>query len=78
MRKSTRIGIVIAVCFISIVGMAALVMPAAEARTPPNACECANIDNPVICSNGRTYLNPCIAACQRATGCVSTGGGGIQ
>jgi hypothetical protein len=75
MRKSARIGVAIAVCAITIVGGASLIMPVAEARTPPNACECAAIDLPVICSNGRTYLNPCIASCQGATDCVPTGGG---
>ena len=51
------------------------------ARRPPGggggSCECAPLDNPVICSNGKTYANPCVAACFGATDCVPTGGGGV-
>lgn len=77
MRNKARIGVVFAVCAVAFLGLAALMAPATEARTPPNACECANIYYPVTCSNGVTYINPCVASCQGATDCVPTGGGGI-
>ena len=32
-------------------------------------CLCPRIYAPVTCSNGRTYANPCIAKCNRATEC---------
>ena len=32
--------------------------------------------DPVICSNGVTYSNACVAFVNCATGCVPTGGGG--
>ena len=31
---------------------------------------------PVICSDGITYLNQCVATCAGATDCVPTDGGG--
>ena len=42
----------------------------------PPICDCYPIDAPVLCSNGITYLNQCVATCAGATGCVPTGGGG--
>lgn len=43
--------------------------------TPP-ICDCYPIDAPVLCSDGITYLNQCVATCAGATDCVPTGGGG--
>lgn len=39
----------------------------------PN-CLCPDIYAPVICSNGKTYPNACVASCQKAKNCVPTGG----
>ncbi len=46
----------------------------AAARPPhPGECECANIELPVLCSNGVVYINPCVAACFGQTDCVPYG-----
>jgi hypothetical protein len=37
-------------------------------------CECADLDNPVICKGGKIYINPCVAACVGATNCRPYGG----
>lgn len=36
-------------------------------------CICPKIYAPVICDNGKTYSNLCVAECRHATGCVPTG-----
>ena len=35
-------------------------------------CLCPRVYAPVTCSNGRTYANPCVAKCNRATDCESS------
>jgi len=70
MRKS-RIGIMVVLCIVAIVGVAAIITPAAQARF---ICECANLDAPVKCKGGKIYPNPCVAHCFGATNCVPYGG----
>ena len=36
----------------------------------PGGCICPDIYAPVICSDGVTYSNACVASCAKATGCV--------
>lgn len=50
---------------------AALAFALHAGATPPRpwACECADIDAPVICSNGVVYNNQCVADCWHATDC---------
>lgn len=67
--------------FLMSIGSAVLYGGVAATGNPPHkipGCECAPIDLPVICSNGRVYLNPCVASCAGATGCVPYGDPGIQ
>lgn len=52
-----------------VVGVAALMPPPVEA----GRCICPKLWAPVICDNGRTYANPCEAACRNAQNCVPTG-----
>jgi hypothetical protein len=41
-----------------------LALQTAAAPPPrPVGCECAYIELPVLCSDGKVYLNPCVAAC---------------
>jgi hypothetical protein len=54
---------------VAVVGVLS-VMPPAEARPP---CLCPDVFDPVICSNGMTYSNFCVAGCNGATGCHRTG-----
>ena len=37
-------------------------------------CICPAIYAPVLCDNGRTYSNACVAACAHAKNCVPVGG----
>lgn len=43
----------------------------------PRNIVCTDHMDPVICSNGVTYANPCYAYRACATGCVPTGGGPV-
>jgi hypothetical protein len=36
-------------------------------------CRCPLIYAPVICDNGKTYPNQCVADCHHAKNCVPTG-----
>ena len=47
-----------------------------EARA--GRCICPMIYAPVLCDNGRTYSNSCVAACAGAHNCVPVGPGPIQ
>ena len=53
-----------------VMGIAAVVPPVTEARPP---CLCPDIVAPVICDNGQTYINSCVATCNHARNCVRTG-----
>lgn len=66
--------------FIASIGSALAYGAVAATARPPGGrpgCECAPIDLPVLCSDGRVYLNPCVASCAGATGCVPYGDPGI-
>ena len=67
-RWLTRIGLSAALAVTAGVGVAALV---SDAYAKP--CLCPDIYAPVICDNGRTYPNQCVANCNRAKNCVPTG-----
>lgn len=43
----------------------------------PRNIVCTDHMDPVICSDGVTYANPCYAYRACATGCVPTGGGPV-
>jgi len=49
--------------------MTATTTPAEAAR-----CICPKIYAPVVCDNGKTYPNQCVANCRHAKNCVPTGG----
>jgi hypothetical protein len=51
-------------------GVVALYSPAEAVFKP---CICPDVYAPVICSNGVTYSNSCVASCNHATGCHRTG-----
>ena len=74
MSRRTR-GIVVVLCLVALLAGASAAMAGKKLPTPP-ICDCYPIDAPVLCSNGITYLNQCVATCAGATGCVPTGGGG--
>ena len=68
-------GIVGVICLVALLAGASTAMAGKKPPTPP-ICDCYPIDAPVLCSNGITYLNQCVATCAGATDCVPTGGGG--
>jgi hypothetical protein len=49
------------------------VQAAATARAEAAACRCPLIYAPVVCDNGKTYPNQCVADCHHASGCVPSG-----
>ena len=79
MSRRTK-GIVVVACLAALLSGASAVFAGKKLPTPP-ICDCYPIEAPVICSNGLTYLNQCVATCAGATDCVPTddgGGGGPQ
>lgn len=52
-------------------GFAALVATATPAEAA--RCICPKIYAPVICDNGKTYPNQCVADCRHAKNCVPVG-----
>ena len=75
---STRTkAIVGVVCLVALLAGASAAFAGKPQKPPtPPICDCYPIDAPVLCSNGITYLNQCVATCAGATDCVPTGGGG--
>ena len=63
------------VCVLALLAGSSVAFAGKKPPTPP-ICDCYPIDAPVLCSNGITYLNQCVATCAGATGCVPTEGGG--
>lgn len=73
MKKFAALTALSATLFVIAAGAAISV--AALTSTPAEAggCRCPLIYGPVICDNGRTYPNPCVADCHHAQNCVPTG-----
>ena len=65
-----RLAIGAVIVLTLVVGVSQLVAPA-YARF--KICTCPDVYAPVICSNGLTYSNGCVASCNGATGCHRTG-----
>lgn len=75
---SRRTKVILGVLCLAVLVAAASTTFAGKPNKPPSdpICDCYPIDAPVLCSNGITYLNQCVATCAHATDCVPTGGGG--
>jgi hypothetical protein len=67
--------LVVAALFVAVTAAALVALPSlsASSRAEAAGCICPKIYAPVICDNGRTYPNPCIADCRHAKNCVPTG-----
>ncbi len=63
-RIAAAAGIAAVVAF----GLSSVFTEAHAAR-----CICPQVYAPVICDNGKTYVNPCYASCAHAKNCVPTG-----
>ncbi len=61
-----RVAVVALIAFAVGFGLVAL-STTAEAKAP---CRCPMIVAPVICDDGKIYVNLCVAQCQRARHCV--------
>lgn len=72
-----KISLVSKLCLATILAAGALSLGArpadAVAQCPRQGILCADVYNPVICSNGQVYGNGCYAYVACATGCVPYG-----
>jgi hypothetical protein len=66
-RRILKIAVSTAVAATFALGIVALFAPAEAAFT---RCICPDIYAPVVCSNGVTYSNACVASCNKAKNCV--------
>lgn len=74
MGRGSRIGrILFGLAILAVIGLGttAFFTPVAQAKGP---CICPKIYAPVVCDNGKTYPNQCVANCRHAKNCVPTGG----
>lgn len=71
MKKRFVVAVVLAVVAIGVMS----VSDSFARRTPPGGgdCLCPDVFAPVVCSNGQTYSNACVASCNGATDCVPAG-----
>jgi hypothetical protein len=69
-RRAMKIVVSAAVAAVFVIGVASLFAPAQAA----GSCNCLDIYAPVICSNGVTYSNACVAGCNHAKNCRPAGG----
>jgi hypothetical protein len=69
-RRAIKFVIASAAATVFVVGVSTLATPASAVFKP---CICPDVYAPVICSNGVTYSNSCVASCNHATGCHRTG-----
>jgi len=65
-RRIARLVVVLGLVATAAVGSLALIAPV-EAKGP---CICPQIYAPVVCDNGKTYPNPCVAECRNGRNCV--------
>lgn len=77
MRKTIVSCVMVLTLVVGLVGALAL-LSATPAFAVGGGCICPMIYAPVLCSNGRTYSNACVASCAHATGCVPIGPGPIE
>jgi hypothetical protein len=68
MKKTLRFAVASAFAFSLVFGAFSLLTEAEAAR-----CTCPQLYAPVICDNGKTYVNSCYASCAKAKNCVPTG-----
>lgn len=68
MKKMIRFTVTAAFASALVFGISSLFIQTEAAR-----CICPMVYAPVICDNGKTYANPCLAGCAKAKNCVPTG-----
>ena len=67
-RQISRIAVAVGITAVVGFGLSSLFTEAHAAR-----CICPQLYAPVLCDNGKTYVNPCYASCAHAKNCVPTG-----
>lgn len=72
-RQIHAVLLVGSILAVAMAAAGALVLTSNPAEAGP-ACNCRDIYEPVICSNGQVYSNICFARCAGAHHCVSYGG----
>ena len=74
MKKAATIGLVsLFVLAALLVAGSALAKKPTPPPPPPGDCNCPDVYDPVICSDGVVYSNLCRATCAKASGCVPYG-----
>ena len=68
MKKTFRFTVAAAFACTLAFGVSSLFTEAEAGR-----CICPKLYGPVMCDNGKTYMNPCLAECHNAKNCVPTG-----
>ena len=70
------LGAMVLGAFLALTASPATAAKGGGQQCPRPGIFCTMQYDPVICSNGVTYSNACVAYVNCATGCVPTGGGG--
>ena len=70
MKKTWKAWLAVVLLAAAGVGVVALAPTTTEAKGP---CICPQIYAPVVCDNGKTYPNACVAECRNGRNCVPTG-----
>jgi hypothetical protein len=73
MKRTMVVRIVLFAVMVAAIAAAAIASESSS-KAQGSACRCPLIYAPVVCDNGRTYPNQCVANCHHAKGCVPTGG----
>jgi hypothetical protein len=71
MKRMLAACVIVLAIFATVAGSLALTSTPAAAAKPCGICPMYCIG--VTCDNGKTYCNPCLAACAGAHNCVVTG-----
>jgi len=78
--KNVRMLVAAGICLALVLGLFS-VLSTVQAKKPGGGggrCVCPMVYAPVVCDDGKTYSNSCVAACRNATGCVPAGPGPIE
>lgn len=70
MRKLVTSALLVGAIFVATAIAALTVVDITTTTADAGACRCPLVYAPVICSNGKTYPNQCVADCHHASGCV--------
>jgi len=77
--KNFRMLVGACICLALVLGLFS-VLSTVQAKKPGGGgpCICPMVYAPVVCDDGKTYSNLCVAKCHHAHGCVPAGPGPIE